>query len=147
MATVISTLTCNFTFVKYHDLVPGQQIPRAHRRIRIFGGANRPGMKGYGDMTTDNEGVPLWTAAGFSTQVSDEDMKWLSEDPSFKAFVAGGNLKVLEGDKRDISHDKIKRIVAAEMAAGDSHAPMTRNDPRRGNAKLKVISAADNDDI
>lgn len=146
MATVVSTLTCNFTFVKYHPLQTGQQIPVAARRIRIFGGANRPGMKGYGDMTTDNEGVPLWTAAGFATQVSDEDMKWLSEDPSFKAFVDGGNLKVLEGDKRDISHDRIKRIVAAEMSAGDSHAPMTKNDPRKGNKALTIITAADNDE-
>lgn len=143
MATIISTLTNNFTFVKYSIPPDKSQLPVALRRIRIFGGANRPSMKGFGDMTSDNQGVPIWTAAGVSTQVSDEDMKWLGEDPTFKQFVEGGNLKVLDKQVGN-DHDKIKRIVS-DMSPSDSHAPLRKGDARTRASKIQLVTNYDNE--
>lgn len=144
--TVISTLTNNMTFTKYAPPVAGQ-IPRALRRIRIFGGTNMASLKGFGDMTVDNNGVPIWTAAGIVTRVDKSDIEWLTtENPGFMAFVEGGNIKVLDSDK-EIDHNRIKRIVAAEMATGDSHAPMRPNDARFGKVRIKLVDDVDNSRI
>lgn len=143
IATVLSTLTCNYTFIKYSDPVPGQ-LPRALRSIRIFGGANRATLSGVGDQTVDNNGVPIWTQAGVATRVDESDLKWmLEENESFKAFVNGNNIKILHTDKA-VDHDRIKRIVAAEMASGDSHAPMKPGDARFGKVKIKLLDESDN---
>ena len=144
--TVISTLTNNFTFTKYAPAVNGQ-LPRSLRRIRIFGGTNIASLKGFGDMTVDNNGVPIWTAAGIVTRVDKADIDWLlTENEGFKAFVDAGNIKVLESDK-EIDHNRIKRIVAAEMASGDSHAPMQPNDSRFGKVRIKLADDVDNNRV
>jgi hypothetical protein len=140
--TILSTLSNNFTFVDYIQPDDPKLLPYPRRRIRIFGGANRASMNGIGDMTTDNAGVPIWTRSGVTSTVEEEDLKWLKENASFKAFVEVGHLKILDTD-RQLDHARVKSIVAADMTARDGHAPMVKGDPRSRQIKIVVPGSED----
>lgn len=134
MKYVLSTLTNSFIFVKYSKPVIGDKgayikDPQPLRRIMIAGGANRPGMKGIGEYTVDNNGIPMWTPDGVVTRVDDNDIVWMMEDKGFKSFVDSGHIRVLE---KDISTDvsKIKKEIANGMSARDTMSPLLPDDKR-----------------
>lgn len=150
MAQILSTLTSSFVFVKYAESVEGQ-LPVKLRRIRIAGGANTPTNKGFGDMSSDHRGTPMWTPSGMVTTVDDDDMKWLGEDRTFNQFVDAGLIQVMSeaGAEFKDNHKKLSREVRDNMSEADSHAPLKGNGDPRIQAKLKVssgpIDSADND--
>lgn len=152
MAEILSTLTSSFMFVQYGPPVEGQ-FPPVLRRIRIQGGANTPTNKGFGDVSSDHRGTPMWTPRGMVTSVDDEDMTWLSADSTFKNFVDNGLLQVMSdaGAEFKNNHKKLVREVEDNMSAGDTHRPIVAQNDARMSARLKVSSgsleAADNDHL
>lgn len=132
---VISTLTNTFKFVLYSEVPPGQ-MPFAKRTVRILGGANRATLKGWGEMSTDDQGTPMWTPQGVVTPVKPEDWEWLKNDQGFKDFLMAGHLKVLDYNPGQ-DHNKVRRIVEGDMTARDNHAPLLKGDARLG---LKTVT-------
>lgn len=143
MAKILSTLTSGFVFVLYNE-APAGQLPTSQRRIRIAGGANTPSNKGFGEMTSDEKGNPIWTPRGMVTTVEDEDMKWLLEDRSFKGFVDAGLLQVMSeaGAEFEHNHKKLSREVEDNMTPVDSHAPLQGNSDSRIQARIKVTTGS-----
>lgn len=133
---LISTLTNTFKFVKWAKVAQGQ-MPFPERTVRVLGGANRPSLKGWGEMSTDDQGTPMWTPDGVLTPVKPEDYAWLKEDQLFKEFVQAGHIKVLDYDPGQ-NHTKVRNIVKSDMVARDTHAPLLKGDPRLGIKKIKA---------
>lgn len=142
MKYILSTLTNPFIFVKYGEPQPGG-IPPMLRRIKIAGGANRPSLRGFGEMSTDNEGVPMWTPRGMVSPVSDEDFEWLQENQGFKNFLQAGLMKMTDRDPGN-NHDRIAKLTS-DMAKRDSMSPITPDDPRRKKVKIGERKSFDNE--
>lgn len=141
MKYLLSTLTNSFIFVKYDKPVfnnKGEmaQYPRALRRIRVAGGANRPNMRGFGEQSADNEGVPMWTPKGVCSPVQESDLQWLMRDQQFRLFVEGGHIKVVDSDLNSSQRD-INRAVS-DMTARDAQALLLPNDPRLTTSPIKT---------
>lgn len=150
MAQILSTLTSSFVFVKYAQPVDGQ-LPEKLRRIRIAGGANTPSNRGFGDLSSDHRGTPMWTPSGMVTTVDDEDMVWLERDATFNNFIKAGLIQVMSDAAIEFKHNhkKLAREVEDNMAKADTHAPIKGKSDPRVQAKLRVSSGsaddADND--
>lgn len=139
---ILSTLTNSLIFVKYAPVQLDSKgvptgAPRALRRIRVAGGANRPNMIGRGEVSTDNEGVPMWTPEGVCSPVLEEDLKWLMQDPSFKQFIAMRHIKIVDTDLNS-NRGEMRKVIAGELHARDSMAPMLPDDPRNKLKGMKV---------
>ena len=144
MKYLISTMTNSFIFIKYDTPQYNKKgemsgYPKALRRIRVAGGANRPNMRGFGEQTTDNEGIPMWTPSGTSSPVQESDLAWLMKDEQFRLFVQGGHIKIVDQDYSG-NHKELRKQTS-DMSARDMHALLLPDDPR-----LKMASIKSNDD-
>ncbi len=105
MHLVYSTLTNNNIYAQYD--YSGPDLPRVVKSVLINGGT------GVADKN-------IVTPIGVVTQVTDEDMRFLETEITFKEHVKNGFIKV-EKTKRDMSK------VTKDMILEDKSAPLTPN--------------------
>lgn len=118
---VISTMTNSVSYNWYDDV---DGLPRKKFGITIHGGANLPSIRsGFGDMSRDGEGNPIWTAAGIVTPVSDENWAKLQSHPLFMKHLAAGHLECTSSDISG-NHKAVSKITA-NMEKRDAHAQLT----------------------
>lgn len=101
------------------------RIPAIRKQITVRGGAGLPSTRsGFGEMTQDLEGKPLWTADGIVTTVSDSDYELLKSLPIFMKHVAKGLLRVVG---RDVSDNHKAVAKEAKTMTDDPHGLMTKD--------------------
>lgn len=95
---ILSKMSASVNYNLY-NLVDG--LPMVRHKITVHGGAGIPSARsGFGEMTHDTEGRPLWTADGVVTPVSDEDHALLLDHAVFKKHMDKGYVKVINSDIR-----------------------------------------------
>lgn len=106
---IISTMTAPVSYGFYEDR---DGLPIMKDKIIIAGGAGIPSMKsGFGEVSADVEGRPLWTADGLVTPIPADRYEKLKEHPVFKKHMAKGYLRVVSTDIRG-NHGAVKKIAA-----------------------------------
>lgn len=109
MPFIYSTLTCSNSFVVYATKTDPKALSRIVKRIEIHGGH---GMKNP---------QALDTPMGVVTKVTDEELKLLEENLSFRKQIASGFIVV---DNKKVE----PALKAADMSLKDASAPMTPKD-------------------
>lgn len=120
-------LSTQSTSTKYqdHSTADGGMLV-VNRTVMVRGGANLASLSGgFGEMTKTEEGTPIWTPRGVVTPVSDEDAEFLQRHPVFIAEQKAGFVMILDKAPGN-DHDKITKIVAAELNPRDGSAPLTK---------------------
>lgn len=118
---VLSTMTNS---VSYAFWGMAGDLPVMRHKILIKGGAGLPSINsGFGEVAKDTDGIPLWTAEGIITPVSDANYEQLKDHPIFKKNLEKGYLKVLDKDITG-NHREVKR-QAASMERRDDFAQLT----------------------
>jgi hypothetical protein len=127
---VLSTMTDSVSYAVYNYVGDTSKeakvgpLPVVRKKITIFGGAGIPSARsGFGDVTNDAEGSPIWTAAGMVTPVSDENYEILKDHWLFQKHQAAARVKVLNNDITG-NHKAVKKEVAT-MHREDHHAQLT----------------------
>lgn len=134
---VLSTATASTRFQGFGDTPPGG-VHTVVRQVMVHGGNNIASIKsGFGDMTADEQGIPMWTPKGTVTRVTDEDAKFLEEHPTFQIGVNAGFYTILDTDPGQ-DHKKIAKIAASELKNADKSAPLTNETLAQ---KVKVSTA------
>lgn len=129
---VLSTMTQSVGYTNWKT-VDGVPIPQG--KIKIHGGAGIPSLRsGFGDIQSNSEGRPVWTADGIVTSLDDGQYAQLKDHPLFKKHVEAGLVKVIS---RDISqnHNEVKNY--ASSMSRDSFQVLT---PKTLKQKIKVTS-------
>lgn len=111
MNYIFSTATTPIAFVQYSEKQKNR-YPTVLRKVIIKGGANRT-LK------------TLETPRGIVTEVSDDDLVFLSADPKFQGFVKRGFMTIA-GDKKDLDS------ALKGMTPKDKSAPMVAEDFKPG---------------
>lgn len=129
---ILSTMTSGVSYT-FYDLpeqkyINGKEVdpglPRVKGQIHIAGGKGIPSLdRGFGEMSKDDQGYPMWTPSGMVTPISDEAYANLKEHPIFQKHVDGGFLKVLNSDI-STNHAAVDKI-AATMTERDGAAQLT----------------------
>lgn len=138
---VVSTMTNSVKYCRYSyigdDSHAGGKLPILQDYVMIRGGAGLPSIKtGFGNMTTDEEGVPMWTADGVVTPLSDEQYDVVKEHWLFQKHKKEGLLRVIEKDILG-NHKAVQDIVNHDMRKRDAHAQLNGE---RFNEKIKVTA-------
>lgn len=103
---VLSTMTQSVGYAIWRKV---DGLPTMVGKITIHGGAGIPSLRsGFGDMTKNAEGQPLWTADGIVTSVKEEDYEILKDQKIFKKHMEDGLVKVIQRDIRD-NHKEVKK--------------------------------------
>lgn len=93
---VLSTMSAAVAYTLY-DMIGDLPVPR--RKVTVHGGAGMPSdTSGYGHMTKDGNGRPLWTPDGMVTEVTDEEAELLKAHPVFSKHHDAGYVKFLNAD-------------------------------------------------
>lgn len=130
MKYIISTMTSSVAYAFYDNV---QGLPIERHKIFIAGGRGIASTKsGFGEMTKNAQGQPIWTAKGLVTSVNDSDFEQLKDHPVFKKHQARGLVRVLE---KDITGNH--KAVAREAASMESDGFGPMNSERLGQ-KIKV---------
>jgi hypothetical protein len=116
---VFSTATTPVSFVEYSPHV-ANRVPTVKRKVIIKGGANRPTKH-------------LLTPRGIATEVSAEDMDFLSKDVKFQKMVKEGFM-TFASDEREIDR------VVSDMKAKDNSAPGVAADFVKGGRFAKDLT-------
>lgn len=128
---ITSTMTGDVSYC-FWNTIGG--LPRIKDKITIRGGAGLPSVKsGFGEMSSDGEGTPMWTAAGVVTPLRSDRYNLLKEHEVFKKHVAAGRVTVSNSDITD-NHRAVKKIVDG-MEKRDKFAQLT---PDTYKTKVKV---------
>lgn len=138
---VVSTMTNHIKYCRYNyigdDASKGGKLPILQDYVLVRGGAGLPSIKsGFGNMTTDEEGVPMWTADGVVTPLSDEQYDILKGHWLFQKHKKEGLIRVLEKDIMG-NHKAVSDLVRSEMKPHDDHAQMNKE---RFKMKIKVTT-------
>lgn len=118
---VLSTMTNSVSYAFWGQV---GDLPVMRQKILVKGGAGLPSINsGFGEVSKDTDGIPMWTADGIITPISDKDYEILKDHPLFKKHIESGCIKVLD---RDITgnHREVKR-QAGSMEKRDSFAQLT----------------------
>lgn len=110
--------------VSYAFFQNAGDLPVMRDKVTIKGGANIPSIKnGFGDMSQDEEGIPIWTPQGVVTSLKDERYALVKDHPLFKKHIEKGVLKIIN---HDISgdHKAVKKHLIG-MTASDDYAQLT----------------------
>jgi hypothetical protein len=140
---VVSKMSNSMRYQSYEisDDVNKLPIPRVKTSILINGGAGLPSIRsGFGEMTRDESGTPIWTADGIVTPVSDEQVEMLLANKVFQKHLKSNLVKIVKKDVSD-NHKEVSKI-ASELAR-DPHAPLT---PETYKAKIKISTGRPNTD-
>lgn len=129
---VLSTMTQSVGYAHW-ETVDGVPIQRS--KIMIHGGAGIPSLKsGFGEMTQNAEGQPLWTAEGIVTSITEEQYDVLKEHKVFKQHLSDGLVKVVNKNISD-NHKEVKKH-AADM----SHDSFRVLDSKSIKMRIKVTT-------
>lgn len=119
---VFSTLATDMTYVNWHS--PGEGIPPTEgKHINIRGGA--------GVAQKARPGSDIWTAYGFATEVSDDDLALLEQNEIFKLHKKNGYITI-----RSKAMDVEKAV--ADMNRKDNSSPLTEADVKARDAGITV---------
>ncbi|USN16334.1 hypothetical protein PLUTO_00180 [Luteibacter phage vB_LflM-Pluto] len=131
---VVSTMTNAVSYCSWETV---GNLPRIKRKITIAGGAGLPSIRsGFGDMSADGEGTPMWTAAGVVTPIPrDAYERFLKDHPTFIKHVAKGYVQVMDKDITG-NHKAVKKIVSG-MESHDGFAQLTKETVKQ---KIKVTT-------
>jgi hypothetical protein len=135
---VISTMTNSVSYCRYRKV---GDLPILQDKVTIRGGAGLPSLKsGFGDQNDTPDGIPMWTAEGMVTPVSDENFDILKEHWLFVKHQEQGFIKVI---KHDIlgNYKAVKHEVADGMTKKDAHAQLTAGDIKGRKITVKTITA------
>ena len=136
---ILSTMTSPVSYC-FYDYV--NDLPVVRKRVTVAGGAGLPSLKsGFGEVGSDQEGKPLWTADGIVSRVSANDYDLLKDHPVFKKHLAKGYLKVVSSEV-DGNHKKVKEL-ASDMAQ-DGFRQLT---PSTARLRVKTGSPLQEDDF
>jgi hypothetical protein len=134
---VISTMTNSISYCRYRRV---GDLPILQDKVTIRGGAGLPSLKsGFGEQYTNDEGIPMWTAEGMVTPVSDENYDILKEHWLFQKHMKEGFLKVIKNDILD-NHKAVKHEVVT-MRKKDDFAQLTPGDVKNRKITVKTISS------
>lgn len=117
---IYSTLTCDQRYTGYAK--GGADLPVVAWEVLIKGGSNVADKR-------------LITPIGVRTEVTDEQLAQLLENPVFKLHVNNGFITV-----EDVKEDPEK--VAADMATKDDSAPLTPEDIAKQNEEAEMAGQA-----
>lgn len=130
---VLSTMTQSVGYTNWKTV---DGVPVMIEKITIHGGAGIPSLKsGFGELTRNAEGQPLWTADGLVTTISDEQYALLKEHKIFKKHAEDGLLKVIT---RDITHNHKEVQKHAKDMSKDSFRVLDKDSLKM---KIKVTTA------
>ena len=118
---IVSTMTGDVSYC-FWNTIGG--VPRIKDKITIRGGAGLPSVKsGFGEMSADGEGTPMWTAAGVVTPIRADRYELLKDHEVFKKHVAKGLISISNRDISD-NHKAVKKVVEG-MEPRDSFSQLT----------------------
>lgn len=112
---VLSTMTASVSYTVYRhpegkNGKPDLQNPVEVGKVTVRGGASLPSAKsGFGEVTEDHEGSPLWTPSGVVTPISTADYEALQAHPVFLRHQKAGLVKFV-GQELMGNHAKIKSV-------------------------------------
>lgn len=115
MNYVYSTLTCDNAYTVYEKTTGGLTIPKAE--VVINGG-------------TGLANKHLITPLGMVTNITDDELAMLKENPVFIEHVKNGFLIVQEGGKAEDAEK-----VASDMSTDSGSSPLTEQDVVETNVK------------
>jgi hypothetical protein len=139
---VLSTMTNSVGYCFYTHT---GDLPVLREKITIKGGAGIPSVRsGFGEMTQDGEGTPIWTADGIVTPISDEKWDRLKDHPTFKKHQAKNLVRVIDKDITG-NHREVKRQVET-MAKRDGFAQLNK-DTIGQHTKVKISTKNIDNDV
>lgn len=152
MPYIVSTMANSVSYNTYNFIgdPKSQQgvLPVVKDKVLIHGGAGMPSTKsGFGEMVRDQDGVPMWTADGVVTSVTDAQLALLEGHWLFKKHLENGHVRVLQ---KDISgnHRAVQKEVAS-MEADEKFGLLKKGDKRiaASQVKMKTLSQESGLDI
>ena len=109
---ILSTMTNSVAYTYYHTI---DGLPTPTKKVLIHGGATLPStVSGVGDRTNDEQGRPIWTAAGVVTPISDEAYEGLKDHHVFKRHMEAGYLQVVNHDISGSNREIDKRAATMD---------------------------------
>lgn len=119
---VLSTMTNS---IAYAFWTKTGDVPTIRQKITIKGGAGLPSTRsGFGEMSKDGEGIPMWTADGIVTPISDEQWEALKDHKIFMKHQAQGLVKVINKDITG-NHREVQKQIST-MTKRDGFAQLTK---------------------
>lgn len=140
---VLSTMTNSVSYNTYKFIgdVNSKQgvLPVPVEKIIIQGGAHLPSFRsGFGEMSRDKEGQPIWVAEGVVTPVSDEKYEILKDHWLFKKHLDGGYVKVLTTDISGNHKAVVKEIRTMTKEDGFAQLTPSTVQTRVGASQAKI---------
>jgi hypothetical protein len=130
---IISTMSGDVSYC-FWNTIGG--VPRIKDKITIRGGAGLPSVRsGFGEMSADGEGTPMWTASGIVTPLRADRYELLKDHEVFKKHVAKGLISISNRDITD-NHKAVKKAVEG-MEAHDGFAQLT---PKNYKSKVSITT-------
>ena len=118
---ILSTMTNS---VSYANWGHAGDLPVIRNKVTIKGGTGLPSISsGFGEVSKDGEGTPLWTADGVITPITDAQYELIKDHKLFKQHIEKGHIKVLE---KDITgNHKAVKSAASNMQRRDGFSQLT----------------------
>jgi hypothetical protein len=140
---IVSAMTDSISYCFYADPVNEKDTPALREKITIRGGRGLPSQRsGFGEQSHDVQGMPLWTADGIVTRITEEQYSRLKEHPLAKRHLAAKRLTMVSEDVTG-NHKKVRQITR-DMEGPDGHSLLNKSTVKqRINKNIKV--AEDND--
>lgn len=136
---IISSMTDSISYCFYAEAANEKDVPALREKITIRGGRGLPSHRsGFGEMSQDVQGTPLWTAEGIVTRITEDQWNRLKEHPLAKKHLAANRLKKVDEDVRG-NHKKVRQI-SRDMEGPDSHALLTKQTVKERISKtIKIV--------
>lgn len=116
MKYILSTMTNSVSYAFYRNV---GDLPVMRDKITIKGGTGLPSIRsGFGEVSKDGEGTPLWTANGIITPIEDGRYEQLKDHPIFLKHLEQGFVKVLERDISENHREVTKQVATMEKRDG-----------------------------
>ena len=112
--------------ISYATFKNAGDLPVLRQKVTIKGGAGLPSTTGgFGEVSKDAEGAPMWTPSGMVTPISDAQYDAIKDHAVFKRHVEKGFIKVLNKDISD-SHKEVQKQVQT-MQQRDGFAQLNKD--------------------
>lgn len=118
---ILSTMTNSVSYANWGQVA---DLPVIRNKVTIKGGTGLPSISsGFGEVSKDGEGAPMWTPNGIVTPISDEQYDLIKDHKLFNQHIDKGFIKVLEKDI--MGNHKAVTQATANMTARDGFAQLT----------------------
>lgn len=139
---ILSTMTNSVSYANWGKV---GDLPVMRNKVTIKGGTGLPSISsGFGEVSKDGEGTPLWTADGVITPISDEQYDLIKDHKLFNQHIEKGLIKVLNSDISG-NHKAVKREVA-NMQKRDGFAQLNA-DTLKEHTKVKISNRDIDSDV